>query len=141
MLRGVGHGRGVDWWTLGILIYELLAGYTPFDHNDPNVICNKVIEGKYSFPNHFSKYACDLIKRLLNPKPPRRLGVIKGGAKMVKKHKWFKNIDWEALKEKTLPAPFLPKISGPEDLSNFDTDGIEDSIIPFSGDNEIFADF
>lgn len=141
MLRGVGHGRGVDWWTLGILIFELLSGYTPFDHHDPHVICNMVLKGEYTFPDNFSKMACDLIRRLLNPKPTKRLGVIKGGASLLKRHKWFSEVDWELLAAHKLRAPYIPEIRSDADTSNFDVRDIVDEVIPFDGDDSVFDDF
>jgi len=141
MINGSGHGIGVDWWTLGILIYELLAGYTPFDDVDPVAICAKILEGKYVFPAHISRVAVDLIQRLLHPKQARRLGVIKGGAGLVKRHRWFKDIDWDRLEKKLVPPPHVPEIESDNDLGNFFNEGIDDRLIPFTGDQKIFDGF
>lgn len=115
-----GHGKGVDWWTLGILIYEMLNGLPPFNDDDPLRIYNKIIEGRVVYPMHFSKAVCDLIKGLLAQKPTKRFGVIKGGATHIKNHKWFDGFDWDRFLRKELPPPLPKPIKDEFDLSNFD---------------------
>jgi len=120
VVSGQGHGKGVDWWTLGILIYEMLASYPPFYDEDPMKTYAKIMHGHVSFPMHFSKPAIDLIKYLLHPKPTKRLGVIKGGAGLIKTHAWFKGFDWDQFLKKKLVAPIRNPIKDPEDLTNFE---------------------
>lgn len=127
VVSGQGHGKGVDWWTLGILIYEMLASYPPFYDEDPMKTYAKIMHGHIAFPLHFSKSAIDLIKGLLHLKPTKRLGVIKGGATMIKQHAWFKGFDWDAFFNKKLQAPIRNPISSSEDLSNFDKYPDEDN--------------
>lgn len=79
IVSGQGHGKGVDWWALGILIYEMLASYAPFCEDDPVKTYSRILAGKVNYPAHFSKTAVNLIKKLLQNKPTKRLGVIKGG--------------------------------------------------------------
>mmetsp|Transcript_22269 Transcript_22269/g.44181 ORF Transcript_22269/g.44181 Transcript_22269/m.44181 type:complete len:750 (-) Transcript_22269:1338-3587(-) len=131
-----GHGKGVDWWTCGIFIYEMLASYTPFADDDPMKTYAKILHGSIVYPSHFSKEAVSIIKKLLHPKSTKRLGVVKGGAKLIKKHPWYKGFSWEDLLAKKLPAPFIPKISSPTDCTNFDDYGDEedDEIIPYTDD-------
>lgn len=142
IVAGKGHGKGVDWWTLGILIYEMLSSYPPFYDEDPMKTYAKIMHGKISFPSHFSKEAVDLIRKLLNHKPTKRLGVTKGGAQSIKEHPWFDGFDWKALHEKRIPGPIIPKIKSPEDISNFD-DYPDDDHVPVYHDNgtEWDADF
>ena len=121
VVSGSGHGRGVDWWTLGILIYEMLASYPPFYDEDPMRTYAKIMHGQVSFPKHFSPAAVDLIKKLLNPKATKRLGVINGGAALIKEHPFFRGLNWDALARREIKAPIEVKIKSPEDLSNFDT--------------------
>jgi len=120
VVSGQGHDRSVDWWTLGILIYEMLASYPPFYDEDPMKTYAKIMHGQVAFPMHFSKQAVDLIKRLLHPKPTKRLGVLKGGAKLIKQHPWFKGFDWEAFEKQSMKAPIILPVKGKEDLSNFE---------------------
>jgi len=120
IVAGKGHGKGVDWWTLGILIYEMLASTPPFYDEDPMKIYAKIMTTDMNFPPHFSKPAVSLIKKLLNHKPTRRLGVVKGGSRKIKDHPWFEGLDWEKLFQKKEKAPIVPQIKNNCDLSNFD---------------------
>jgi len=121
IVASAGHHTGADWWTLGILIYEMLAGYTPFfDNAGPTSMYSKILAGKLAFPSHFTPQECDIIQSLLQTKPTRRLGVVLGGAEVVKKHPWFEGIDWNALLERKIPAPIAMNIKDKFDLSNFD---------------------
>ena len=72
-----GHGKAVDWWTLGVLCYEMLAGYPPFYDEDPLGIYQKILEGKLKFPWHFDRHSKDLIKKLLTADLTKRLGNLK----------------------------------------------------------------
>lgn len=123
IVTGKGHGKGVDWWTLGIFIFEVLASFPPFYDEDPMKKYAKIINGVITFPPHFSPDAVNLIKKLLYHKPTRRLGVVNGGARLIKKQAWFKSFNWEHLLERKLKAPFVPNISSDADLSNFDDYG------------------
>ena len=73
--QDVGYGKSVDWWALGILIFEMLSGYPPFYDNEPMGIYKKIVAGIIEFPRFFSVKAKDLIRKLLNPEIERRLGV------------------------------------------------------------------
>ena len=75
-----GHGKAVDWWALGILMYEMLAGYPPFYDEDPLGIYQKILEGKIKFPWHFDRHSKDLIKKLLTADLTKRLGNLKARA-------------------------------------------------------------
>lgn len=68
-----GHGKAVDWWTLGVLIYEMLAGIAPFADDDASAIYQKILEGKLTFPRHFSRSAKDLIRKLLTADLTKRV--------------------------------------------------------------------
>merc|ERR1719469_786790 len=120
IVAGKGHGKGVDWWTLGILIYEMLASTPPFYDEDPMKLYAKIMTGDMSFPPHFSKSAVSLVKKLLNHKPTRRLGVVKGGSQKIKDHPWFEGLDWDKLYNKKEKVPIVPQIKNSCDLSNFD---------------------
>jgi protein kinase A len=120
IVAGKGHGKGVDWWTLGIFIYEMLASYPPFYDEDPMKTYAKIMQGTINFPSHFSKEAVSLIKKLLQHKPTKRLGVVNGGAAEIKKHPWFKNFDFDALIQRKLKPTIVPKIKNALDTSNFD---------------------
>ncbi|KAI9144499.1 protein kinase, X-linked [Paraphysoderma sedebokerense] len=120
IIQGKGHGRAVDWWALGILIYEMLAGYPPFFDDNPFGIYEKILASKIHFPSHFSNAARDLIKRLLTSDISKRLGNLKNGANDVKFHPWFKDVDWNLLMRRGLQPPIVPLVRGPGDTSNFE---------------------
>jgi protein kinase X len=133
IILGTGHGKGVDWWALGILIFEMLAGYPPFYENEESPdkfnIYKSIIAGAVTFPDHFEPQAKDLIKRLLATNVSRRLGVLKGGAEDVKKHSFFEGIDWNEVYNKRLIPPIIPEVEFEGDASNFDNyDNDEDSV-------------
>lgn len=120
IVSGKGHGKGVDWWTLGVFVYEMLASYPPFYDDDPMKTYAKIMHGNITFPSHFSKEAVSLVKKLLHHKPTKRLGVVKGGAKLIKKHPWFKNFSFDDLFNKKISPPIIPVIKSNLDISNFD---------------------
>lgn len=139
-----GHGKAVDWWALGILIYEMLAGYPPFYDEDPLGIYQKILEGKIKFPWHFDRHSKDLIKKLLTADLTKRLGNLKGGAEDIKKHKWFQGVDWNGLVTKNVPAPIIPEVAGESDTSNFEKypDSVEDRGVQIDPrDQQLFKDF
>lgn len=121
VLLNKGHGKPVDWWTLGILIYEMIVGYPPFVDEDPmGGIYQKILAGKITFPKIFHKEAKSLVKKLLTPDLGKRFGNLKNGAADIKEHKWFKDLSWEDLVAKKIEAPFKPAVKGATDTSNFD---------------------
>jgi len=120
VLLNKGHGKPVDWWTLGILIYEMIVGYPPFVDEDPMGIYQKILSGKIIFPKLFDKHGKALVKRLLTPDLGKRYGNLKNGVDDIKQHKWFKDINWQNLLAKQIPAPFRPVVHGDADTSNFD---------------------
>lgn len=81
------------------------------------------MNGSITFPSQNSKEAISLIKKLLYHKPTKRLGVVNGSAKLIKKHAWFKTFSWQDLLDRKLKAPFVPKIKDDQDISNFDDYG------------------
>ncbi|GAB4820005.1 hypothetical protein N2152v2_007051 [Parachlorella kessleri] len=115
-----GHSKAVDWWAVGVLIFEMVAGHPPFFQEDRVTMFRAICNTQYTLPAHFSKELKDLIRRLLVRVPSRRLGCAQGGATELKQHPWFKGFDWEALAQRKLQAPYIPKVSGPADASNFD---------------------
>lgn len=121
MIQGTGHGKGVDYWALGILSHELLAGYPPFHDPNVNVIYQKIRRGSPDCPPFFASAARDCVRHLLAADPARRLGCRRGGAGDVKRHAWFAGFDFRALAEGALDAPISVELpAGPGDTSNFD---------------------
>ncbi|KAI8146706.1 camp-dependent protein kinase 9 [Fennellomyces sp. T-0311] len=120
IIQSKGHGKAVDWWALGILIFEMLAGYPPFFDDNSFGIYEKILAGRVQFPSHFDTLAKDLLKRLLVGDRTKRLGNLKGGPEDIKRHKWFRGVDWIGLLDKTVRAPIIPKYRHPGDTGNFE---------------------
>jgi len=116
---GKGHGKAVDWWTLGVLIYEMIAGYPPFYASKPMKTYAKILHAKVKYPTHFSDAAVRIIRQFLIRKPSERLGVTHGGAEIIRKQKWFQNFDWKALMAEKLKPPIIPRVKSTTDAGNF----------------------
>ncbi|XP_070000922.1 cAMP-dependent protein kinase catalytic subunit 1 isoform X10 [Penaeus vannamei] len=115
-----GYNKAVDWWALGVLVYEMAAGYPPFFADQPIQIYEKIVSGKVRFPGHFSSDLKDLLRNLLQVDLTKRYGNLKNAVNDIKNHKWFASTDWIAVYQKKVEAPFIPKCKGPGDTSNFD---------------------
>ncbi|XP_038818205.1 cAMP-dependent protein kinase catalytic subunit alpha-like isoform X2 [Salvelinus namaycush] len=115
-----GYNKAVDWWALGVLVYEMAAGYPPFFADQPIQIYEKIVSGKVRFPSHFSSDLKDLLRNLLQVDLTKRYGNLKNGVNDIKGHKWFATTDWIAVYQRKVEAPFVPKFKGPGDTSNFE---------------------
>jgi protein kinase A len=117
---GTGYGRAVDWYALGVLIYEMLFGKPPFYHENHLKLYDLIANQPVRFPESADPKAVDLMRGFFEKNPTRRLGVLKGGSQDVKDHPWFRNISWNLMNERQLRPPYRPKVSGPGDATNFD---------------------
>jgi len=120
VLLNKGHGKPVDWWTLGILIYEMIVGQPPFCDEEPMGIYQKILAGKIYFPKYFDKNAKTLVKKLLTADLSKRYGNLKAGPDDIIKHKWFSSLSWDKLLAKQIPAPYKPQMKNEQDVSNFE---------------------
>lgn len=142
IIKGQGHGKAVDWWAVGILIYEMLAGYSPFYADDQMQQFKMITKGIFKVPESFSPQVRDLLRALLTTNPYKRLGTIKGGADLIKQHDWFKTLNWQAIYKKEVKPPMVPTVTSNTDLSNYE--GIDDEfvVMPYHGlQNDWDADF
>ncbi|XP_039298371.1 cGMP-dependent protein kinase, isozyme 2 forms cD4/T1/T3A/T3B isoform X5 [Nilaparvata lugens] len=117
-----GHDISADYWSLGVLMFELLTGTPPFTGADPMKTYNIILKGidAIEFPRNITRNATVLIKKLCRDNPAERLGYQKGGISEIQKHKWFDGFNWEGLRAMTLIPPILPKVRSVIDTSNFD---------------------
>jgi len=145
IIQSKGHGKAVDWWALGILIFEMLAGYPPFYDENPFGIYQKILAGRLEWPQHFDAHAKDLVARLLEADRTKRFGCLKDGAQDVKKHKWFsKYIDWTKVYQCKVKPPYVPRFKSANDTSNFDKypDSVPEAPVPLKPhDAELFENF
>ena len=125
-----GHGKAVDWWTLGILLFEMLVGIDPFSDDEPMKTYQKILKGKINFPKEIDKDAKSLIKHLLTQDTSKRFGCLKSGVKDILNHRFFEGFDWKNFVYLSMPAPFLPNVKSDDDTSNFEKYPESDGEIP-----------
>lgn len=126
MLLGKGYDSAVDWWSLGALAYEMLIGNPPFRSRKPTILHKQILTAKIQLPRWLSGEAHSLLKSLLERNVSKRLGggksslfVVKG-VHALKRHPFFKSINWEKIENLRVPPPMVPRVSDEADTSYFD---------------------
>ncbi|XP_050502153.1 atypical protein kinase C isoform X1 [Diabrotica virgifera virgifera] len=129
ILRGEDYGFSVDWWALGVLLYEMLAGRSPFDiagasenpdQNTEDYLFQVILEKTIRIPRSLSVKAANVLKGFLNKNPADRLGCHSPEAFVeITGHQFFKSIDWDMLEQKQVPPPYKPRLDSERDLANF----------------------
>ncbi|BFF93953.1 cGMP-dependent protein kinase 1 [Drosophila madeirensis] len=127
-----GHDRAVDYWALGILIYELLVGKTPFRGVNQIKIYQQILSGidVIHMPTRIPKPAQHLVRHLCKQLPAERLGYQRKGISDIKRHSWFESLDWQRLKNKQLPSPIKRPLKSWTDLQYFGPSGVENDYEP-----------
>lgn len=132
VIRNTGHGTAVDWWALGILVYEMLIGQPPFWDQNPMRIYEQIVQGHIRFPvpssNHNSsrhslhvpRVAKDFIMALCKTDPSMRLGHIAGGSSRVMQHRFFDGVNWDDIYYRRRKGPIIPRVEWEGDAGNFD---------------------
>ncbi|KAM3065479.1 Serine/threonine-protein kinase [Clarireedia jacksonii] len=122
LLLGQGYTKTVDWWTLGVLLYEMLTGLPPFYDENTNEMYRKILSEPLHFPSAdiVPPAAKDLLTKLLNRKPNERLGA--NGASEIKAHPFFHSIDWRKLLQRKYEPTFKPNVTDALDTTNFDVE-------------------
>ncbi|KAF1987918.1 protein kinase A [Aulographum hederae CBS 113979] len=117
-----GYNKSVDWWSLGILIFEMLCGFTPFwDGGSPMKIYENILKGRVKYPPYIHPDAQDLLQKLITHDLTKRLGNLVGGSKDIMTHPWFAEVTWDRLAKKDIDAPYVPPVkAGAGDASQFD---------------------
>uniref|UniRef100_A0A3B4A9T6 protein kinase C n=1 Tax=Periophthalmus magnuspinnatus TaxID=409849 RepID=A0A3B4A9T6_9GOBI len=150
VLTETSYTRAVDWWGLGVLIFEMLVGESPFPGDDEEEVFDSIVNDEVRYPRFLSTEAISIMRRLLRRSPERRLGAGERDAEEVKKHLFFRNMDWNGLLAKKVKPPFVPIIQGANDVSNFDDEFTSEAPIltppreprPLSvTEQDMFADF
>lgn len=114
------YSRAVDWWGLGVLIYEMLVGESPFPGDDEEEVFDSIVNEEVRYPRFLSTESIAIMRRLLRRNPDRRLGSSERDAEDVKKQGFFRNVVWNDLLMKKVKPPFTPTVKNMEDVSNFD---------------------
>ncbi|KAH6904302.1 AGC/Akt protein kinase [Coprinopsis sp. MPI-PUGE-AT-0042] len=143
LLESHGYTKTVDWWTLGVLLYEMMTGLPPFYDENVNVMYQRILSDPLQFPPDISAEAKSVMTGLLNRNPAQRLGA--NGGEEIKRHPFFaKYIDWRLLLSKKIQPPFKPSVESVLDVANFDTDftneEAQDSVVTESALSETVQD-
>ncbi|KAJ4793192.1 Protein kinase family protein [Rhynchospora pubera] len=120
IIQGRGHDKAADWWSAGILLFEMLTGKPPFLGGNREKIQQKIIKDKIKLPAYLSSEAHSLLKGLLTKEANKRLGSGPGGSNEIKNHKWFKPINWKKLEGRQIQPSFRPNVAGKLCVANFD---------------------
>eukprot|EP00092_Neocalanus_flemingeri_P021150 GFUD01022924.1.p1 GENE.GFUD01022924.1~~GFUD01022924.1.p1 ORF type:complete len:664 (+),score=141.22 GFUD01022924.1:113-2104(+) len=133
IVLGKKYGASVDWWALGVLTYEMIAGRSPFSSQDEEELFKKIRKDSVKFPKWLSLSAQNLIGQFLRKDPETRLGSLSNNN--VQGHNFFESINWNNLKEGKVEPPFKPKLKGSLDTNNFDEDFTKE--LPYLEDVEM----
>ena len=118
----VQYDRTVDWWSLGIVIHDMLTGSPPFIANNRKKTMDAIMNKKLNLPYYMSSDAKDLLTKLLKRTPSARLGFGPKGIENIKNHRFFRKINWKLLALRELEPPIVPFLSDPESVENFNTE-------------------
>lgn len=120
ILTRSGHGKAVDWWSLGALMFDMLTGMPPFTGDDRRKTIEKILRGKLCLPLYLTPDAKDLIRKLLKRQVSQRLGSGPDDAEQIMNHNFFKHIKWQDVISRKLEPPFKPSLKSADDTSQFD---------------------
>lgn len=120
ILLSKGHNKDADWWSVGVLLYEMLSGQPPFTHANRKKLQERIIKEKVKLPPYLSTEAHSLLRGLLQKEPSKRLGSGPNGGDEIKNHKWFRPVNWKKLECRELQPKFKPDVNGKDCTANFD---------------------
>ncbi|XP_012254894.2 protein kinase C isoform X2 [Athalia rosae] len=124
ILQELQYGASVDWWALGVLMYEMMAGQPPFEAENEDDLFESILRDDVLYPVWLTREAVSILKGFMTKNPAKRLGcvVANGGENAIRVHAFFRDMDWEALEARRLKPPFKPKIKNKKDAMNFDAE-------------------
>ncbi|CAG5121340.1 unnamed protein product, partial [Candidula unifasciata] len=122
ILKGMKYNSSVDWWSFGVLVYEMLIGQSPFHGDDEDDLFHSILHDTPRYPHATPKEASTMMSLLFERNPAERLGMPTCPAGPINLHPFFRSIDWEKLEARQIAPPFKPKIKNASDSSNFDSD-------------------
>lgn len=137
---GVGHDKGVDWWSLGILLYEMLVGLPPFYSENTNLMYDLIQKADVRIPGFVSFTAREILKKLLTLKVEERLGYGPEDARPIKAHPFFSSLDFGAVLRREVKPVFVPQVRGADDTQNFDKEFTSESVVDSVVSNTRMAD-
>jgi serine/threonine protein kinase len=142
VIKRTGHGAAVDWWGVGILLFEMLVGHTPFMPKPTNIMTlyERVIKGNFVVPHSVGQAGEHLIRGLLDPRPQSRLGSRRDGPSDIRHHAWFNGLDFSALLKRQIKAPYIPSQESISHLENFNTNTKLLPLKPYIEDGTRWAD-
>ncbi|XP_051967753.1 protein kinase C delta type-like [Xyrauchen texanus] len=133
ILLGQKYTFSVDWWSFGVLLFEMLIGQSPFQGDDEDELFESIRMDAPHYPRWITKEAKDLLEKLFERDPTRRLGVVGN----IRGHAFFKTINWTALEKREVNPPFKPKVKSPNDCSNFDREFLSEKARLSHGDKTL----
>ncbi|XP_039627237.1 protein kinase C delta type-like isoform X1 [Polypterus senegalus] len=133
ILLGQKYSFSVDWWSFGVLLYEMLIGQSPFHGDDEDELFESIRVDTPHYPRWITKESKDILEKLFERDPTRRLGV----SGNIKIHSFFKTINWTTLEKREVDPPFKPKVKSPNDCSNFDREFLNEKARLSQGDKNL----
>ncbi|XP_053685216.1 ribosomal protein S6 kinase beta-2 isoform X2 [Sabethes cyaneus] len=121
ILTRSGHGKAVDWWSLGALMFDMLTGMPPFTADNRKNTIDAILKGKLNIPAYLANDSRDLIRRLMKRQVSQRLGSGPSDGQAVQAHPFFKNVNWDDVLNRRIEPPIKPVLRSEDDVSQFDT--------------------
>ncbi|CAH2005792.1 unnamed protein product [Acanthoscelides obtectus] len=139
ILQELEYGASVDWWALGVLMYEMMAGQPPFEADNEDDLFESILHDDVLYPVWLSKEAVSILKGFMTKNPSKRLGCVTahGAEAAIQTHPFFKDMDWNALEQRKVKPPFRPRIKSRKDVTNFDAEFTREEPVLTPVSNEV----